>query len=173
MWKTANYDWSKKEGNRKILSQSSGVSATNTVLLILKKQFRTNLSHRHLKTALCLSLFLCQSLMETIFDHHCDAQSQWVSMLECVNPLCWILPEADRAVRSTLRVQLCLGSTVHRLKIDVCPNPRLLPHAHTHCFFLCPRDPKQNQRVHWNRPGVPAHPIAHEKLIGFLSSQER
>lgn len=100
---------------------------------------------------------------ETIMNWHHMCMSKY--RLKCVNPLCWISLEADRAVRSTLRVQLCLVSTVHRLKIEVCSNPHLLPHAHS-LFLPLSLRPKAEPKSALNRPGVSAHPIAHEKRIG-------
>lgn len=90
-------------------------------------------------------------------------------MLKFVNPF---LLEADGAVRCTVRVQQGSVSTAHRLKIDVRPNPHLLPHAHSLFLPLSPR-PKAESKGALTRPGVPAHPIAHEKLIGSFSGFER
>lgn len=86
-----------------------------------------------------------------------------MSMLKFVNTLCWTLLEADRVVWSTVRVQLCLVTIVHRLKIDACLNPHLLPHAHSLSLPLS-LWPKAESKSALNRPGVPTHPIAHEKL---------
>lgn len=79
-----------------------------------------------------------------------------------VSALYWISLEADGVVWSTDRVQLCW---VPRLKIDVCPNPRLLPHTHSLLLPLSLR-PKAVSKTALKGPGVPAHPIAHEKTIG-------
>lgn len=102
----------------------------------------------------------CQSLKETIFD---QKKCCW----NLLTPLCLLWVEADRAERSAVRVQLCLVSTAHRLKIDVCPNPHLLPHAHS-LFPPLSQWPKAESKSALNGPGVPAHLIAHEKLILVL-----
>lgn len=94
-----------------------------------------------------------------------DCDGTKLMKLQFVNHLCWTLLEAERAVWFTVRVQLHLVSTVHRLKIDACPNPHLHPHAHSLSFPLS-LQPKAESKSALNRPGVPAHPIAHEKQIG-------
>lgn len=65
-----------------------------------------------------------------------DCDGAKLMKLQFVNHLCWTLLEVERAVWFTVRVQLHLVSTVHRLKIDACPNPHLHPHALTFSSFV-------------------------------------